>query len=62
MCGIFGIITMPGEEFPQGTIINNLKSIAKLSESRGKDSSGMAFRNLNKEKIDVIKGDVAVRD
>lgn len=62
MCGIFGIITKPGKDFPQGSIKNNLKSIAKFSESRGKDSSGMAFRNIKKEKIDVIKGDIPIRD
>lgn len=62
MCGIFGIITKPGKDFPQGSIKNNLKSIAKFSESRGKDSSGMAFRNISKEIIDVIKGDIPIRD
>lgn len=60
MCGIFGIISIPGNE--RGLINPEvlLKKIAIASESRGKDSSGIAFRENNSRSIHVIKGDVPI--
>lgn len=62
MCGIFGIIVKPGASYKQATIGNVLKNLALLSESRGKDSSGIAFRNEASGSINVLKGDVPVSD
>ncbi len=45
MCGIFGVIAKKGSNYPDKFLNNVLKQIALLSESRGKDSSGLAFRN-----------------
>ncbi|MBM3453338.1 MAG: glucosamine 6-phosphate synthetase [Bacteroidetes bacterium] len=61
MCGIFGLITIPGKIYSPKATRKTLENIAVFSESRGKDSSGMAIRNLNEGTIDVIKGDVPIR-
>ncbi|PIX94471.1 MAG: glucosamine 6-phosphate synthetase [Ignavibacteria bacterium CG_4_10_14_3_um_filter_37_18] len=62
MCGIFGFIAKPNTTFPIKSIEAALRKIAQLSESRGKDSAGIAFRNTNEKKLNVIKGDVPIRD
>jgi glutamine---fructose-6-phosphate transaminase (isomerizing) len=61
MCGIFGIIVKPNTSFPANSIEGSLRKIAQISESRGKDSSGIAFRIEEDHTIQVIKGDVAIR-
>lgn len=61
MCGIFGLIIKPDSNFSSSNIKKSLKKIATLSESRGKDSSGIAFRNVTNNTINVIKGDIPVR-
>jgi len=60
MCGIFGLITKPGKTYSTKATRQILENIAVFSESRGKDSSGMAIRNLKKGTVDVIKGDVPI--
>ena len=60
MCGIFGVIVKPNSDHSSDNIASALKGIAKLSESRGKDSAGVAFRNANTKTIEVIKGDVPI--
>jgi glutamine---fructose-6-phosphate transaminase (isomerizing) len=60
MCGIFGIIIRPHSNQPSDKIVSILRRIAKLSESRGKDSSGLAFRIARSNTIEVIKGDVPI--
>ena len=61
MCGIFGIIVKPGAQFPGKNLSETLIKIAQLSESRGKDSSGMAIRLPYDKSIQVIKGDIPIR-
>lgn len=61
MCGIFGLIIKPGSQLPANKITQSLRKIAMYSESRGKDSSGIAFRIDNDNSIDVLKGDVPIR-
>ena len=60
MCGIFGIILKPGTSYQDKNIRESLRKLALFSESRGKDSSGIAFRSVAANKINVIKGDVPV--
>jgi glutamine---fructose-6-phosphate transaminase (isomerizing) len=62
MCGIFGIILKPGTTYQAGPVKGSLKKIALFSESRGKDSSGIAFRIGTTQSIEVIKGDIPVSD
>jgi len=61
MCGIFGIIASSNSSLPPKTIAETLRDIAILSESRGKDSSGIAFRIAEERSIQVIKGDIPIR-
>ena len=61
MCGIFGFIIKPDTRYPTKNILDALTNIAIYSESRGKDSSGIAVRKADEEVIDVIKGDVPIR-
>ncbi len=62
MCGIFGIILKPGTLYSADSVKGSLKKIALFSESRGKDSSGIAFRNVSLNEIGVIKGDIPVSE
>jgi len=61
MCGIFGIIVKQDTKYKESGIKVSLKNIALFSESRGKDSSGIAFRNSTTRKINVIKGDIPIQ-
>ncbi len=62
MCGIFGILTKKGNNYNPAFIDKILKELALLSQSRGKDSSGIVFRNVAEKRMDVIKGAVATKD
>ena len=62
MCGIFGIIIKPTTHYPGRNIAASLRTLALLSESRGKDSSGISFHNEQEKSLDVIKGDIPVSD
>ncbi len=62
MCGIFGLIVKPQAKIPSTNIKGIIKRIAILSESRGKDSSGIAFRNKIDQKIHIIKGDIPIHE
>lgn len=62
MCGIFGIIIKPQTNKPSKNIEDLLRRIALLSESRGKDSSGIAFRNESDQIVHVIKGDIPLKE
>ncbi len=60
MCGIFGIITKQGANTNKEFVKKGLHTIAKLSMARGKDSSGMVFKNNNQNNFELIKGDIPV--
>ena len=62
MCGIFGIILKDNCLCEDKLLRDLIKKIALLSESRGKDSSGIAFRNEQSNEIDVIKGDIPISE
>jgi glucosamine--fructose-6-phosphate aminotransferase (isomerizing) len=49
MCGIFGIIQQNKTDY----LPNMLSELFRLSESRGKEASGLAMENINR--IDVLK-------
>lgn len=61
MCGIFGIIKNNKSKYDSNITKAILKRLALLSESRGKDSSGIAFRNHNCPDIEIVKGDIPVK-
>ncbi|HQF43281.1 MAG TPA: hypothetical protein PK073_10255 [Ignavibacteriaceae bacterium] len=45
MCGIFGLIAKE-DSYDKAILIRTLEEAAKLSQVRGKDSSGIAVRNI----------------
>ena len=58
MCGIFGIIAHNDAGYEPSFIKQSLTILARLSESRGKDSSGLVFRDGSEQKLQVYKGAV----
>ena len=62
MCGIFGIILKPNTPIPSTNLSNLLKSLYTLSESRGKESSGLHLYLPNKGKSWTLKGDKSASD
>ena len=61
MCGIFGLVVNKSIVYNSTLLYKTLNNIALISESRGKDSSGVAFKNLEKNKISVVKGDIPIQ-
>ena len=59
MCGIFGLILREGHEISRKKINFILKELFKLSESRGKESSGLAI--INKKKITITKSNLSAK-
>ena len=59
MCGIFGVIAKE-EKYNQKELVKILEDVAKLSQVRGKDSSGLAFRFESSHKIEVLRGPVSI--
>ncbi len=55
MCGIFGIIATDESKYSSKFLKKTVKKIASLSETRGKDSSGICFRNSSQKKYSLIK-------
>ena len=58
MCGIFGLMVHQDAGYGPAFIRKSLTTLARLSESRGKDSSGLAFRNAPEHELQVLKGAV----
>ena len=58
MCGIFGLIVHKDSDYAPPFIQKSLATLARLSESRGKDSSGLVFRNESERELRVFKGAV----
>ena len=62
MCGIFGIITKENCKFSSSFIKKTLIEVASISVARGKDSSGIVFKNSFSKTIKLIKGDIPITD
>jgi len=60
MCGIFGFFAKPDAGFRAGTVADVLKTLALLSESRGRDSSGLVVWNEPDQAMSVLKGAVSI--
>jgi glutamine---fructose-6-phosphate transaminase (isomerizing) len=58
MCGIFGVIVKKESKYSKDFLCSSLELLAKLSESRGKDSSGLCT-SVNDE-ITVSKGPIKI--
>ena len=60
MCGIFGLTVRKDAGYGSSFIRKSLVTLAHLSESRGKDSSGLVFRNEAGGELQVLKGAVSL--
>ena len=60
MCGIFGVIANKKCNYNGRQLKGFVEKLALLSKSRGKDSSGFAFKNYKNNAIDILKGDVPI--
>lgn len=60
MCGIFGVIAAKDSSYSEHFLKNVITELGKLSQTRGKDSSGLCSYNSISNKIDVIKGPVPI--
>lgn len=60
MCGIFGVIIKKEAEYDNVLLKKSLKTLAVLSETRGRDSSGLC--TLNNNRFDIVKGPIPVND
>ena len=58
MCGIFGLVIHKDSDYSAPFVKKTLKCLARYSESRGKDSSGLVFRNVDKKNMRIFKGAV----
>jgi len=61
MCGIFGLISKQDSPYTEKELLHSFTTIAKLSETRGKDSSGICTFNQKRDQIELIKGPVPIR-
>lgn len=55
MCGIFGLIANPASGLTQYKCNEIIEKLFILSESRGKESAGIAIKNTADKKIQVVK-------
>ena len=62
MCGIFGIITKEESSYSNKFLKKSLKTLAKLSETRGKDSSGLCNLNHQNNSFEIIKGPIPANE
>jgi glutamine---fructose-6-phosphate transaminase (isomerizing) len=58
MCGIFGISLINRSEYSSVFINNLLSRLIILSESRGKESAGVAVFNVDKSEINIYKDSI----
>jgi asparagine synthetase B (glutamine-hydrolysing) len=60
MCGIFGLMVHQDAGYEPAFIKKSLSTLARLSESRGKDSSGLVFKSEAEKQMQVFKGAVTL--
>jgi glucosamine--fructose-6-phosphate aminotransferase (isomerizing) len=60
MCGIFGLISAKQSKYSEKYLSKAIKTLGLLSETRGKDSSGLCSYNTRSQSIDVLKGPVPI--
>ena len=60
MCGIFGIIVKENAPVADSFIKKALEFVAHRSVARGKDSSGIVFKNNKSKAFNLVKGDIPV--
>jgi glucosamine--fructose-6-phosphate aminotransferase (isomerizing) len=58
MCGIYGVIAKKNSSYSYEFILKIVLNLAMLSESRGKESAGLAYYDFVNKDINVLKGPV----
>ena len=61
MCGIFGIVSSKESNYSEKFYSKSLRRLAHLSESRGKDSSGLCAYNQIEDSISLVKGPITIK-
>jgi glucosamine--fructose-6-phosphate aminotransferase (isomerizing) len=61
MCGIFGFAVNKKSNINRSDLENVFRKLALYSESRGKDSSGLAFLNNQEKNLTVLKGNLRIK-
>jgi hypothetical protein len=61
VCGIFGLFARQSPSYQPKLVRDAFTSLALLSESRGKDSSGLVFRDERAREFQVFKGTLTLR-
>ena len=61
MCGIFGLLTSDKSIYKQEFLSSSFIQLASLSETRGKDSSGICTLDQNLNTINILKGPIPVQ-
>ena len=62
MCGIFGVIANDEDGTLDKKLRQTVEYLAKKSEARGKDSSGISLFNNNTKSIEVYKGPLPISE
>jgi glutamine---fructose-6-phosphate transaminase (isomerizing) len=62
MCGIFGVITSKQSACSKDFLLKSIRKLALLSETRGKDSSGLCLLNQKSQIIHIVKGPVPISE
>ncbi|HWR58539.1 MAG TPA: hypothetical protein VN328_06595, partial [Thermodesulfovibrionales bacterium] len=62
MCGIFGLVVRRDAGYDRAFIKKSIRILTHLSESRGKDSSGLVIRNESTREFHVFKGAVYLQE
>lgn len=60
MCGIFGVIIKDNSNLSSAFIKSAVNTVATVSLARGKDSSGIVFKNNNSSELSLFKGDIPI--
>lgn len=62
MCGIFGVITKKESNFSNEFLFKSLKNLGKLSQTRGKDSSGLCVLDSDDNTFYIYKGAITTSE
>lgn len=60
MCGIFGFVVSVEQNRPSNLVERVLSHLARASESRGKDSSGLVLQHIGQQRMRVFKGNLRI--
>src|SRR5688572_18971027 len=61
MCGIFGLMVTQNSGYSAEFLRESLATLARCSESRGKDSSGLVIRDAIDKEFRIVKGPIALK-